>query len=115
MAHPEIIPLYRALRQNLIIAKQDENLNMAVLTDAAGHKVAQKLYHSYISDSDYSKLPAFVQGLDALLARFGAGQQQGSNDEEDESAEPVNNAKPNKSNKNANGNGNGGEDSRDKF
>ena len=107
--------LYPVLRKNLIIAKRehDSSLNMAVLTDAAGHKVAQKLYHQYISDSNYASLPAFVQGLDALLARFGAGQQQGSDDEEDESADAPP-AKPNK-NGNGNGNANNGDDGRDKF
>lgn len=112
----QVIALYPALRKNLIIAKreQDNSLNMAVLTDAAGHKVAQKLYHQYISSEDYSKLPAFVQGLDALLARFGAGQQAGSDDEADESVD----AAPAKPNKNGNGNNNGknnAEDGRDKF
>jgi len=95
-------------RRNLIQAQGDDKkrMNMSVLTDANGHKVAQKLYHQYISDSDYSKLPAFVQALDALLSHFGAGQQQDEGTDEDEQVDkPVKPEKPDKTKS----------DNRDKF
>lgn len=82
--------LQASLRKNLIIAKnKDNSLNMRVLTDAAGHKTAQKLYHTYISDSDYSKLPAFIQGLDRLLAQFGAGREDTQDNEEDDESDKL--------------------------
>lgn len=77
-------------RRHLINAQdKTKSLHMTVLTDANGHKVAQKLYHQYISDTDYSKLPAFVQALDSLLAHFGAGQQENDGVEEDEQSDQI--------------------------
>jgi hypothetical protein len=82
--------LANRLQHHLIIARdKDPNMNMRVLTDAAGHKTAQKLYHQYISDADYSKLPAFVQGLDRLLAQFGAGSGNKAENAEDEESDKV--------------------------
>lgn len=81
----------RALRRNLSEARQQEEdtAHMRVLTDQAGHKVATKLYHQYISDADYSKLPAFVQDLDRMLAKYGAATGKGdSEDDEDTSQRP---------------------------
>jgi len=83
-----MINLQTRLRWHLLTARSDFGDNhVRVLTDADGHRTAQKLYHKYISEENYSKLPAFVQALDNLLARFGAGKGGGERAAPDDSYE----------------------------
>lgn len=72
---------YDQLRRNLVQAKSSENMHLTVLTDAAGHKMAQKLYHQFCSQEDYSKFPAFMQDLDRLMSKYAGGKDEFVDDE----------------------------------
>ena len=54
------------------------------LVDADDHKAAQKLYFKYISDSDFSKFPLFLQKFDRMLYKFGGKVAERPTEEEDE-------------------------------
>jgi hypothetical protein len=68
--------------------------DMKVLVDAPSKKLIEKLYHSHISTTNYSRLPLFMSKLDELLVQFGgrpvAEKEQESeeedNDDDDSSA-----------------------------
>ncbi len=66
-------PLYMAVRNNYLqtVARSGGGY-LRCLTDADAHRWAQKIYATYISDSDYSKFPSFLTKLDGLLSSFGA-------------------------------------------
>lgn len=83
------IPVSAALSQ-AIEAKSKSNLRLRVLKDGGAHKLLQRLYADFISDTDFSKYPAFVMDMDKLFKKYGA--KTGSADDlpsedEDESAD----------------------------
>lgn len=66
------LPLYMAVRNNYMKTTAKSGGYLRCLTDADAHKWAQKIYSTYISDSNFSKFPLFLIKLDRLLNDFGA-------------------------------------------
>lgn len=60
-----------ALRVSMIRANEFSG-KLRCLIDQASHKLIQKLYTQYISEDDFSHMPAFAQDMDKLLIKYGA-------------------------------------------
>jgi len=62
------------LSSHLLVAQKESEDNiqeLRILTDDPSHKLAQKIFKTYISQDDYSKYHSFLIDLDRLLAKFG--------------------------------------------
>jgi hypothetical protein len=64
----------RRLASHLLVAQKESEDNiqeLRVLTDDASHKLANKIFKTYVSEDDFSKFHSFLIDMDRLLARFG--------------------------------------------
>lgn len=59
----------------------DADSPMQILRDAESYKMAQKLYQSYISESDFSRFHGFMINLDRLMVKYGAKPDSGEAEE----------------------------------
>ena len=58
---------------HLISAQDDDNEvhDLRILTDESSHKLANKIFKTYISQDDFGKFHQFLIDFDRLLAKFG--------------------------------------------
>ncbi|MDE1905114.1 MAG: hypothetical protein KGH75_01505 [Rhodospirillales bacterium] len=60
------------LSTHLITAQGSEDIpELRILVDDPSHRLAQKIYKTYISQTDFAKFHSFLIDFDRLLARFG--------------------------------------------
>ena len=86
-----------ALRRTLITAQAEEpNARLRVLVDEVSHRMAQKIFKTFIGGNDYSQFHGFMQDLDRLLAKYGGRAQKSNNGQND------NNSQNNQNNSNKN-------------
>jgi hypothetical protein len=63
-----IVPFHA---QYFPMAAGDDNEQVRVLGSPSAKKLADKMYQLFISDTDYTKFPAFFKQLDQMLVDFG--------------------------------------------
>ena len=81
-------PTFLALKQNFVSVSRSKGY-LRCLTDANGHKMAQRIYLDYISDSDFSRFPAFLVRFDKLLTSYGAKSNKAESIKEDKERKAI--------------------------
>ena len=85
--HDKPNTIYRSLSNSLVLSGEKAK-QLKILVDDAGHKIAAKIYKTYVSDEDMSNAPQFLMDLDDLISKYRGGKpldsEEGDNEKDDE-------------------------------